>query len=71
MTNQLLARLNAQLLRDDHIGSIEWQSIDDNLEEIALIQAACERISNTPIPFAYFVMMHRTVYGYCFYCPSA
>ena len=69
MTNQLLARLNAQLLRDGHIGSIEWQSIDDNLEEIALIQAACERISNTPIPFAYFVMMHRTVYGYCFLLP--
>ena len=69
MANQLLARLNAGLLRDGHIGSIEWQSIDDNLEEIALIQAACERISNTPIPFAYFVMMHRTVYGYCFMLP--
>jgi putative membrane protein len=33
------------------------------------VQAGCERINNTPIPYAYFVLLHRTVYLYCFMLP--
>lgn len=29
----------------------------------------CERIASTPIPFTYGVIIHRTVYGYCFLLP--
>lgn len=29
----------------------------------------CERIAGTPIPFTYSVLLHRTVYIYCFLLP--
>lgn len=67
--NRIMCRLNAQLLRQGHIDSIQWQTLEKNLDEMTLIQCACERISNTPIPFAYFVLLHRTVYWYCFMLP--
>jgi putative membrane protein len=31
--------------------------------------AACERIRNTPIPFSYTLLLHRTAYLYCFLLP--
>lgn len=51
------------------IDSWQWQSLDKSIGEIAQIQAGCERINNTPIPYAYFVLLHRTVYLYCFMLP--
>ncbi len=51
------------------INGWEWQTIDATVREIAYVQSACERIANTPIPFAYFVLLHRTVYLYCFLLP--
>lgn len=65
----IMCRLNADLLRNGHIDSIQWQTLEKNLDEMTLIQSSCERISNTPIPFAYFVLLHRTVYWYCFMLP--
>ena len=29
----------------------------------------CERIANTPIPFTYSVILHRSIYIYCFWLP--
>ena len=29
----------------------------------------CERLAGTPIPYTYSVMLHRTVYLYCFLLP--
>ena len=29
----------------------------------------CERIAYTPLPFTYSVILHRTVYLYCFMLP--
>lgn len=51
------------------INDWQWQSMDETIGKIAQIQAGCERINNTPIPFAYFVLLHRTVYLYCFMLP--
>ena len=31
--------------------------------------ASCERIRNTPIPFSYTLLLHRTAYIYCFLLP--
>ncbi|TDQ38554.1 bestrophin family protein [Thiopseudomonas denitrificans] len=36
---------------------------------LADIQAACERLHNTPIPFAYMLLVHRTAYIFCFLLP--
>lgn len=45
------------------------QNMDDRLTSLASVLAACERIKNTPIPFAYTLLLHRTAYMYCFLLP--
>ena len=47
-----------------HIGIAEG-----SLSNLTDIQGACERIRNTPIPFAYSVLIHRIVAFYCFALP--
>ncbi|BCR06294.1 membrane protein [Desulfuromonas versatilis] len=44
-------------------------SLDQNLDSLAGILGGCERIKNTPIPFAYTLLVHRTAYLYCFLLP--
>jgi putative membrane protein len=36
---------------------------------LAGIQAGCERIKYTPLPFSYALLLHRTAYLYCFALP--
>ncbi|QUM76515.1 hypothetical protein HWV00_09900 [Moritella sp. 24] len=45
------------------------QSIDEHITSMASVQAACERISNTPLPFAYRLLVQRTAYLYCIILP--
>jgi len=45
------------------------QSLDDHITSMAGVQAACERIQNTPLPFAYMLLVQRTAYIYCFILP--
>lgn len=45
------------------------QSLDDHIASMAEVQAACERIHNTPLPFAYMLLVQRTAYLYCFILP--
>lgn len=66
---QIMGQMLANWQSEQKIDVWQWQSLDKTLGEIAQIQAGCERINNTPIPFAYFVLLHRTVYLYCFMLP--
>lgn len=45
------------------------QNLDERITSMANIQAGCERIKNTPLPFAYRLLVHRTAYLYCFILP--
>ena len=66
---QIMGQMLANWQTEQKIDGWQWQSLDNTLGEIAHIQAGCERINNTPIPYAYFVLLHRTVYLYCFMLP--
>jgi putative membrane protein len=46
-------------------------AIDNTLSSMVFCAAACERIKNTPIPFSYTLLLHRTAYIYCFLLPFA
>lgn len=48
-----------------------FHSIDQNLNRLSEILGGCERIANTPIPFAYSLIVHRTVYLFCTLLPFA
>jgi putative membrane protein len=43
--------------------------MDQQLSGLASVAAGCERIKNTPIPFPYTLLLHRTAWLYCFLLP--
>jgi putative membrane protein len=48
---------------------IGFRILDERLAAIAAIQAGCERIAGTPLPFAYTLLVHRTAYVVCLLLP--
>ena len=43
--------------------------LEQSLVDVTNVQGGCERIKNTPIPFAYTVLTHRLVAFYCIFLP--
>ena len=43
--------------------------LDTQINELEKCVGGCERLASTPIPFAYSVLLHRTVYAYCVLLP--
>ena len=52
-----------------NIDTILQAAFDENLDKLSEIIGGCERIASTPIPFTYRILLHRTVYFYCFLLP--
>jgi len=48
---------------------IGFRILDERLASISAIQAGCERIAGTPLPFAYTLLVHRTAYVVCLLLP--
>ncbi|WP_121244868.1 bestrophin family ion channel [Mucilaginibacter phyllosphaerae] len=65
---ELGARINSWRLRGS-IDTILQAAMDRNLANFSDIIGGCERITGTPIPFSYDVLLHRTIYIYCFLLP--
>lgn len=49
-------------------GTTRWM-LDAQVNQLERSLGGCERIASTPIPFAYSVLLHRTVYAYCVLLP--
>jgi putative membrane protein len=58
-----------QCIREGRIDSCLAVALDGTLSSLTAAGAACERIKNTPIPFSYTLLLHRTAYLYCFLLP--
>jgi putative membrane protein len=56
-------------LRSKWLAAPLAQEIDRSLSQMTEVLGGCERIKNTPIPFSYAVLLHRTVYVYCYLLP--
>ncbi|SKB26503.1 bestrophin family protein [Luteibacter sp. 22Crub2.1] len=68
----LLARTGAvyaEIARALNIEPILLAAIDAELGKLSHVLGGCERIQGTPIPFAYILLLHRTVHIYCFLLP--
>lgn len=57
------------MVRERRIDERLAANIDGTLSALAGSAAACERIRNTPTPFSYTLLLHRTAYLYCFLLP--
>lgn len=68
----LMLEMGADLQRCLREGRIEpclAANLDTTLSAMTAAAASCERIKNTPIPFSYTLLLHRTAYLYCFLLP--
>jgi putative membrane protein len=70
--HRLMLEMGADLARCLHAGRIDAclaPALEASMSAMAGSAAACERIKNTPIPFSYTLLLHRTAYLYCFLLP--
>lgn len=56
-------------LRAGQLGDILYQGLSNRLLAMTGVQAACERIKNTPAPYAYSLLLHRTAWLFCLLLP--
>jgi putative membrane protein len=73
-SNALLYRMGeriAAMKRAGTIGDIDFRILDERLAGFSIMQAGCERISNTPLPFAYTLLLQRSTYAFCLLIPFA
>lgn len=56
-------------LQQQEISDIIYQGLNQHVVALGNIQAGCDRIVSTPLPFAYSVLLHRTVYCFCLILP--
>ena len=71
-TEWLLRRTGEDLglwLRQRKLDPPVAADMDQTLSALASVAAGCERIKNTPIPFPYTLLLHRTAWLYCFLLP--
>jgi len=69
----LLHELRAYLARHNgsgHMPDVHFWTVDA-IGDLCKAVSGCERIASTPIPFAYSVLLHRTIFTYCVLLPFA
>ena len=72
VTDALLAAAGRACLSLETSGRISgwrYQVLEARLVAMSGVQAACERIKTTPLPFAYTLLLHRTAYLFCCLLP--
>jgi ion channel-forming bestrophin family protein len=56
-------------IQNNQVSEYFAAQIDANVTSLTTVLTGCERIKNTPIPFTYNLLLHRTAYLYCFLLP--
>ena len=58
-----------QAHRQHEISDITYTHLSAHLNTLGMIQAGCDRIASTPVPFAYSVLLHRAIHSFCIMLP--
>lgn len=66
-----MGALVAEAHREEAVDGFGARALTTRLGAIALQQAGCERIANSPLPFVYSLLIYRTTYLYCLLLPFA
>ncbi len=72
LPDAILRAINVDLrdaLQSGALSDILYQTLSQRLLALTAIQAACERIRHTPMPFAYALLLHRTAWLFCLLLP--
>lgn len=68
----VLEQIQKSLVSSLHQGKISdiiYQGLNQHIVALGNIQAGCDRILSTPLPYSYSVLLHRTVYCFCLILP--
>lgn len=68
----VLEHIQKSLVSSLHRGEISdiiYQGLNQHIVALGNIQAGCDRILSTPLPYSYSVLLHRTVYCFCLILP--
>ncbi len=68
-TLRVMGRRIGQLRAAGQIDAIAFRILDERLSTMAALQAGCERIASTPLPFAYTLLLLRSAYVFCLLLP--
>ncbi|MDH0826009.1 bestrophin family protein [Acinetobacter johnsonii] len=58
-----------QALKEGEISDIVYAQLNQHVADLSVVQTGCDRIATTPLPFAYSVLLNRTVYFFCLILP--
>lgn len=70
--DQMLTLISAELAQPLHEGRLDaylYGQLEARVHALSAIQAACERIAGTPLPFAYTLLLHRCAWLFCVLLP--
>ncbi|HCB1501032.1 TPA: ibestrophin [Klebsiella michiganensis] len=73
-TNRILLLAGDELGRlraEGKMSDITFGLMDNKLDELGHALGGCERLASTPVPFAYTLILQRTVYLFCTLLPFA
>lgn len=74
LPDSLLQQLGARfsvLAEQGVISEWRYTQLETRLVSLSQVQASCERIKSTPLPFPYTLLLHRTIYLFCILLPFA
>ena len=72
LPDAILRRIGWELagcVRGRVLSDMLYQPFSARLVAMTAVQTACERIANTPVPFAYTLLVHRTATLFCILLP--
>ena len=72
MLDALLSMIASELavpLHEGRLSPILYAQFEQRLHALSSIQAGCERILTTPLPFAYTLLLHRCAWMFCVLLP--
>ncbi|HDS1757013.1 bestrophin family protein [Pseudomonas sp. M5] len=61
----------SRLAEQQQISDWRYSLLEQRLVGLSEVQATCERIKGTPLPFPYTLLLHRTIYIFCLLLPFA
>lgn len=61
----------SRLAQQQGISEFRYTLLEQRLVGLTEVQATCERIKGTPLPFPYTLLLHRTIYIFCLLLPFA
>lgn len=66
-----ISRWLSEQRRSGAVSDVVYAQLDNSIHQLSVVLGGCERLASMPLPFAYGLLLHRTVYLFCTLLPFA